>query len=373
MRPLRVLHVVFSLDAGGMENGVVNVSTALAPAEFEVHVCCLSRAGAFASRFPSPERVHVLGKKDGLSPSTVIALGRHIRRLSPDIIHTHNFGSLIYTIFAAPTAGSRILHGEHAELTAAELAPHRRLIRRLLYSRVRRIHTVSNSLRESLIRQGFPAGKIDVIVNGVDIARFRPGAKEDARRKIGLPINAILLGLVGRFGPFKRHAELINAFEQLAPSHPTLALVFVGGGGPLEEPTRRLAAASPFASRIHVAGFQPDPRPWYRALDLLVVPSVNEGLSNALIEAMASGVPALGHTACGNRDVIRDSVNGFLRDLSTPDQLCNALAGILASPDSLTGLRDAVRHTIETSFAFPAMVAGYERLYRQIAGTSPLG
>jgi glycosyltransferase involved in cell wall biosynthesis len=176
---------------------------------------------------------------------------------------------------------------------------------------------------------------------------------------------------VGRFGQYKRHLELIQAFEELAPAHPTLALLFAGGGGPLEDAVRRRAAGSPFASRIHFAGFQADPRPWYRALDLLVIPSVNEGLSNALLEAMASGIPALGHTACGNRDVIEDSANGFLRDLATPERLRDALAGILAAPDALPALGRAARATIEARFTFPAMVAGYERLYQRIAGGSP--
>ena len=367
MHPLRVLHVVFSLEAGGMENGIVNVSAALSPAEFEIHVCCLAFAGVFAERFSSPGHVHVLGKKDGLSLATIAGLSRHIRQLSPDVIHTHNLGPLIYTLLGSPSAGSRILHGEHAELTPIELAPHRRLIRRLLYSRVRRVHTVSQSLRESLVHRGFPGGKIDVIVNGVDTSRFQPGSKDEARREIGLPLDATLLGLVGRFGAFKRHADLIEAFEQLAPAHPTLALVFAGGEGPLEETVRRRAAASPFASRIHFSGFQADPRPWYRALDLLVLPSVNEGLSNALIEAMASGIPALGHTACGNVDVIRDSVNGFLRDLSTPSLLGTALAGILAVRHTLPALGQEARSTIQRQFAFASMVAGYERLYRETA------
>ena len=371
MRPLRVLHIVFSLDAGGMENGIINVSTALSPLEFEIRFCCLARGGRFVQRVPDPGRIHVLGKPEGFSPSTIAALSRHIRRIAPDVIHTHNFGPLIYTSLAAPASGVRILHGEHAELTPSELAAHRRIIRRVLYYRVNRVHTVSASLRESLIREGFPAGKIEVIVNGVDTAHFQPGPKEASRRETGLPVEGTLLGLVGRFGPYKRHAELIGAFEQLAAADSTLALVFVGSGGPLEESTRRRAAASPFASRIHFAGFQADPRPWYRALDLLVLPSTNEGLSNALLEAMASGIPAIGHTACGNADVIRDTANGFLRDVSTPARLCDSLASVLAIRDTLPALGHAARLTVETGFASQSMAAGYARCYRQIAEAAP--
>ena len=120
--------------------------------------------GRFVERFPHPERVHILGKAEGFSPRHRPALAAQIRRLAPDIIHTHNLGPLIYTALAAPGAKSRILHGEHAELTPAELAPRRLFLRRLLYRRVRRVHTVSDALRDSLVRQGFPGGKISVVV-----------------------------------------------------------------------------------------------------------------------------------------------------------------------------------------------------------------
>jgi len=370
---VRVLHVVFSLDAGGMENGVVNVSRALEQRGFEFHACCLSRAGKFAERFPNPGRVHVLGKTEGFSLRTIRALAACIRGVAPDVIHTHNFGPLIYTALAAPGRKNRILHGEHAELTPAELAPRRKLLRKFLYHRVARVHAVSPSLRDKLISQGFPAKKIRLVVNGVDCAQFVPGPRGEARAATGLPPEAVVLGLVGRFGEFKRHTEMIAAFERLPADGRDLRLVFIGSGGPLESSVRERAAASPCASRIQIAGFQEDPRPWYRSLDLLVLPSVNEGLSNALLEAMACGVPALAHAACGNADVITDSANGFLRDLGSPEALDIALAEALRSPNRLPALGQAARATAEAGFSIEATVAGYERLYRDLAGKSSPG
>jgi len=200
---IRVLHVVFSLDAGGMENGIVNASRELERRGHEIHVCCLSRGGRFVERFCRPDRVSILGKREGLSPRTVGKLAAEIRRVNPTVIHTHNLGPLIYTALAAPAWKSRIVHGEHAELTPAELAPHRLLMRRLLYKRVRGIHTVSEGLRRSLIQQGFPPAMIGVVVNGVDTARFTPGSRVQARKETGLPRDATVLGLVGRYGAFK--------------------------------------------------------------------------------------------------------------------------------------------------------------------------
>jgi glycosyltransferase involved in cell wall biosynthesis len=362
---LRILHVVFSLDAGGMENGIVNMSRALESRGHEIHACCLARGGKFVERFASPDRVAILGKAEGFSPSAARALAAHIRRLAPDVIHTHNFGPLIYTALAAPGSKNRILHGEHAQLSSGELSLRRRFLRRLLYGRVRRVHAVSNALRDSLIRHGFPARKIGVVVNGVDAGHFCPGPKEESRAQTGLPPHAIVLGLVGRFGEFKRHSELIQAFERLPLSGRDLQLVFIGGGGPLERQVRTRAAAGPCASRIRFAGFQQDLRPWYRALDLLVIPSVNEGLSNVLLEAMACGIPALAHPACGAAEVIEDAANGFLRNLGSPQAMEAALIEALRVPAILPGLGRAACLTVQSKFSFAAMVAGYERLYRE--------
>jgi glycosyltransferase involved in cell wall biosynthesis len=361
---MRVLHVVFSLEAGGMENGIVNVAHALESRGHEIHVCCLAHGGKFVERFPNPERIHILGKGEGISPVAVAKLAGQIRRAAPDVIHTHNFGPLIYTTLAVPGWKSRTIHGEHAELTPQELAPRRMMLRRFLYGRVRRVHTVSEGLKRSLIGQGFQPEKIDVVVNGVDTARFTPGSKAEARTETGLPPDGLVLGLVGRYGEFKRHLELIEAFERLQMEGRDLQLVFIGGGGPMEQAVERRAAKSPFRSRIRLAGFQNDARPWYRALDLLVIPSTNEGLSNALLEAMACGIPALAHTACGSADVITDGVNGFLRDVVTPDSLLGALHAALAAPDILPTLGAAARRTVEAHFSFSSMVDGYEALYR---------
>jgi len=145
---VKILHVVNSLEAGGMENGIVNVARTLEPRGFEIHVACLSGRGAFASRLPAPERVVVLGKGRGFSPGAVWRLTRHLSVLRPDIVHSHNLGALIYSALA--TLGGRrgiLIQGEHSQLTAEERRPYRLHQRRWLYRGCRAIHTVSTSMR----------------------------------------------------------------------------------------------------------------------------------------------------------------------------------------------------------------------------------
>ena len=366
--PLRILHVVTSLEPGGMENGVVNLARHLNPDQFSVHVCCLERAGAFQERLPAATKVSVLGKGAGFSVKTVVDLARLIGRTKPHLIHTHNLGPLIYSGLASVWGAWRpILHGEHAQLNNEELTPKRLRQRTVFFRACRRVHTVSHALRDHLIRLGFPGRKIEVVSNGVDAERFSPGPREAARRRLGLPVDAVVAGVVGRFGPFKRHNLLIEVFTRLAHERANFHLLVVGGGGAEQDRVTQQACASAAADRIHLVGFQQETAPCYQAMDLLVVPSINEGLSNALLEGMACGVPALCHEACGNGEVVAQGEDGFVFDLAEPDELSRRLQEALADPARLREMGRQARAKVLARFSLEVMVRNYERLYRELA------
>jgi len=365
---MKVLHVVNSLEAGGMENGVVNIARALAPRGFTNDVACVERRGAFADRLPESSQVLLLGKTGGFSPAAAWQLARVVGRLRPQIVHSHNLGGLIYSGLAT-MGGWRcaLVHGEHSLLTEEERQPRRLRQRRYLYRGCHTIHTVSTAMRKELILLGFPARKITAIANGVDLARFAPVDPAAVRGALSLPADALCLGIVGRFGPFKRHLQLIEAFEQIAPRFPKARLLIVGGGGSEEAAVARRVEASALRARIHVLGFQSDPRACYQALDLLVVPSANEGLSNVALEAMACGVPALVRAGCGHEQVITPGLDGWIEPLPTSEALAARLAEILAEPSRLVDFGRNARKKVAAHFSLESMIAAYEDLYRACA------
>ena len=365
---MKILHVVNSLDPGGMENGVVNLARAFEARGFASHVACLERRGTFADRLPASSKVVLLGKSGGFSPTAAWRLARAITQLRPDIVHSHNLGALIYSGLA--TLGGRrcaLLQGEHSQLTEEERQPRRLRQRHRLYRGCRAIHTVSTATREELVACGFPAGKIVAIANGVDTERFSPGDKLAARRALGLPPEAVCIGIVGRFGPYKRHGQLLEAFELIAPNLPAAHLLIAGGGGSEEAAITARAQSSQARSRIHLPGFQPDPRPCYQALDLLVIPSVNEGLSNAALEAMACGVPVLARSGCGHEQIIADGTDGWLNPLDSSADLAARLQEILAEPFRLVDFGRNARKKVAAQFSLESMITAYEHLYRACA------
>ena len=372
--PIRVLHVVNSLEPGGMENGVVNVASRLDPAAFQVQVCCLERVGKFAARLPGHVPVQVLNKQPGFSVWTVFSLARVIAQFGPSVLHTHNLGPLIYASLAKGLGQWQpILHGEHSQLNEDELSPRRMRQRRWLYHGCRCVHTVSESLRHHLLELGLTSEKWEVIANGVDTQRFRAGDRAAARRSLGLPGEGLVVGMVGRFGLLKRHTLLLDSFALLAQRMDNVRLLIVGGGGPEEQRVIEQAKASKVSARIHLAGFQNDTAPFYQAMDLLVVPSVNEGLSNAVLEAMASGIPAVCHTACGNAEVITSGADGFVAPLDNVEALAAQLQETLASPARLAWMGQKAREKVVGRFSLATMAENYARLYRElVVGSRPI-
>ncbi len=366
--PLKVLHVVTSLEPGGMENGVVNMTRALEPRGIEMHIACLERRGAFAERLPVPERVEVMGKQNGFSGKAVGRLAREISRVEPAIVHTHNLGPLIYSSLAT-VFGLRcpLVHGEHSQLTPEERQPRRLRQRRWLYRACRKVHTVSQGIQDELLALGFSPNRITLVTNGVDTGRFCPGDRSAARMALGVPRDATLVGVVGRFGPFKRHDVLLDAFEQLAAENESLHLLIAGGGGSEEGRITQRVRESVLQPRIHLTGFRQDPLPCYQALDLLAVPSVNEGLSNAALEAMACAIPVLANVGCGHEQVIRTGTDGVIADLNSPEALSRQIRALLENRGALEEAGRRGRQTVETRFSLKAMADAYERLYRNAA------
>jgi glycosyltransferase involved in cell wall biosynthesis len=368
---VRVLHVLDSLAPGGLENGVVNVARRLNGQGFDIHSACLRFRGDFAERMPEPEKVVVMGKTTGFSFKAVRALRKHILQVQADVIHSHNLGTLIYAALA--TLGGRthpIVHGEHGQVQKQDLTPKRLAQRRWLFKLCHSVHVVSSSVRDNLQDLGLdPQKKIVVTPNGVDSQRFSPSLDcAAAKRDLGFPGEAIVIGIVGRLVALKRHEMLFAAFEKLAPQWPSLRLLVVGDGGVDREHIISLIKAHPFADRILWAGHQDDLPKYYRAMDLLAAPSEIEGLSNAVLEAMACGVPVLAHSACGNAEVIEDGLTGYLSDIHDAATLAACIEARLKDAASLAQCGSGARETVLKRYSMEAMAECYRKLYRDAAG-----
>ncbi|MGC8742763.1 MAG: glycosyltransferase [Verrucomicrobiia bacterium] len=365
---IKILHIVLSLEPGGMENGLVNVANILQDNGFDIYVCCLEKEGDFASRMPVKSNIFVLNKPPGISIKTAIRLSKLIRQLQPQIVHSHNFGPLIYATMAKYLSPNFVLlHGEHGMIKKEDSSKSKIILRKLCYKNCDLVHTVSEGLKKYFIEQGFPEKKIIALTNGVDTARFKPGNREAARQFTGLPSDAIVLGIVGRFDAGKRHIALIDAFNRLGEKYKDLYLLIVGDGGTDCKQVKEFINASPFKERIKVAGYQKEMVPFYQAMNLLVIPSLKEGFPNVLLEAMACGVPALANPTPGTAETISPDVDGLIANLENTDGITHSIENAIKDIKRLEILGKNARVKVEKKFSLESMARLYADAYRKLA------
>ncbi|OIP09512.1 MAG: sugar transferase [Betaproteobacteria bacterium CG2_30_68_42] len=372
--PPLIAHVVAHFGTGGLENGMVNLLDHLPAGAYRHAIVCLDGYTGFRDRFARTDiAFHALGKKPGKDPAVWGRLWRLLRSLRPDIVHTRNLSAL-EAQFVAAAAGVRArIHGVHGrDVFDLDGSRYRRL-RRLARALVHRYVAVSRDLARWLeTGVGVPAQRIVQIYNGVDAARFHPRA--GARPRIGPEGFAgedhIVIGSVGRMAEVKDYPSLVRAFVELVSAQPALKerlRLAVIGEGVARERCIALLNETGCAQLAWLPGERDDIPELMRAFDLFVLPSLGEGISNTILEAMASGLAVVATRVGGNPELVEDGVTGTLVPANDPQALARALARYLAEPERLREHGRAARKMAQESFSIEAMAGSYLRTYDDVS------
>jgi len=362
---LRVQHVVLSLQPGGLENGVVNVINGLDPERFESSVCCLKRGGEFARRIADPRvQVHEMGWVGGNDLRLPFRLARLFRESGTQIVHTRNAEAFFYGFLGAKLAGvPAIVHSEHGRTFDDRRV--RFTLQRWMTRFTDAVFAVSGQLKADLVRHvGLPDHAIDVLYNGVDLDRFGDtSSRERQRAAWGIVPGELVIGSVGRLVPVKNYGLLLRAVaESGLPAHVVLV-----GEGTQREPLLAQAQALGIHERVHLLGHCDNVNELLPALDIFVLPSLSEGMSNTLLEAMAARLPPLVSDVGGNREIVRDGTDGLVFASGDAAGLGTRLR-LLCQDESLrTRLAAAARERVLEAFDIRAMVQRYEQLYQRVA------
>lgn len=375
--PPLILHVIHHLVVGGMENGLVNLINKMPPHRFRHAIACVEDYSEFRQRLQRPE-VEVIAMHRSRIGNTALRTKffQLCRRLRPAIVHTRGPSGLD-ALLPARLAGVRhSVHGEHGwnvnDLHGKAWKPV--LLRRLHSPLVDRYITVSKDLERYLIeRVGISASRITQIYNGVDTERFVPAP----HKSVGtLPDgfadgDSIVIGTVGRIQAVKDQETLIHAFAALVRQSPEasrrLRLAIVGDG-PLLQDLRQLIESLGMSSRAWLPGSLSNISEVMRAMDVFVLPSLNEGISNTILEAMATGLPVVATVVGGNPELLEEGKTGRLfKPGDVPSLTC--LLNEYFSDASLLRLHacSARRHAVER-FGLDSMVENYQAVYEKLCG-----
>ncbi|OYY94877.1 MAG: sugar transferase [Hydrogenophilales bacterium 28-61-23] len=371
-KPVLIAHVVYHFGTGGMENGMVNLINRLPTAEFRHVVISLTDHTEFRQRIHRDDiRFVDLDKRPGHDLSWMGRLYSLLRELRPEIVHTRNLNALEAQFVAAAARVPARVHGEHGrdvfDLEGKNWKYN--LLRRAARPLVHQYITVSRDLAGWLSNTvGVSNRRLSQIYNGVDSDKFHPrGARRPEVGPAGFLSGATcVIGSVGRMAAVKDYPTLVRAFiHACQQGEPAAGLrLLLVGDGPSRQECQTLLDQSGFAGRAWLAGNRDDSAELMRAMDVFVLPSLGEGISNTILEAMSTGLPVVATAVGGNPELVSPGETGLLFKPGASETLARALLDYAADPVRIANEGRAARARIERDFSLEHMVEGYRAVYR---------
>ncbi|WP_374480962.1 TIGR03088 family PEP-CTERM/XrtA system glycosyltransferase [Zoogloea sp.] len=370
-RPL-IIHIVYSFDVGGLENGIVNLINRMPVERFRHMIVALAYCSpSFCQRIQRSDVEFVsINKGAGHGFKLYPKIYRMLRQLKPAVVHTRNLAALEMVVPAWLAGVPLRLHGEHGWDNSDPDGRSRKyqFVRRLYSPFVSKYIALSRTIESYLVdRVGIEAERIRRICNGVNADRFVPAA---TRRDIaGSPFNdpeLFVIGTVGRQQAVKDQATLVHAFAAFVRGNPEAArrarLILVGDG-PLAASLADLVKGEGLDGSVWMAGERSDVPEIMRGLDMFVLPSQAEGISNTLLEAMASGLPVVATAVGGNPELVVDHQTGLLVPPQDPERMAQAFDVLFSDSTAARAMGQAGRERVLTNFSMDAMMGNYLALY----------
>lgn len=365
----RVLHLITRLPIGGAERMLLGVLRNLDATRFDSIVCCIQDRGELADEVESLGiPVHALGlmERGGFDRWVVPALRRLIREQKVELVHSHLYHANLYGRLAAWREGIPIIASVHNTYTRRKW--HRHLINRLLARVTFRITAGSADVERDIISHDHVAPeKVLRLPNCIDLDRVMTSlSPAAAKQQLGFDSADLVIATVGRMEEQKGHAFLLDAFAGLRqmPELEGMPLrLLVIGDGRLKAATEKHAADLGIAAACRFPGSIKDLADVYRAIDVFVMPSLWEGLSLAMLEAMAAGLPMVATDVGGARDVLGDSVRGMLVPAADAGALARAIRDLLLDAESRSAMADSGSRHVRENYSVSALSRQLAELY----------
>ena len=359
-----ILFLSTSSGPGGAERVISNLAASLDPAKYRA-VLCLFRPGWIQERSESRGvRTYIIPTQGMMDWRWVLRVMKLLQQEQVDLIHAHEFDANVQGTFAAMMSGVPLVATVHGKNYFWEKSR-----RRLAYRWVSRRATmvaVSENLKQFIVEKvGVSTGRVKVLYNGVDALPHCDRAEVDeCRKELGLPKDDQIVGVVGNLYPVKGHQYLIDSIPAVLESCPNTSFVFAGRGH-LETELKVQVHRLGLDSRVHFLGLRQDIPRVLAMLDVFVLPSLSEGLSMAILEAMIAGKPVVATQVGGNPELVIDGETGFLVPPRDSQALASSVVTLLTNRQQAAQYAERGKHRAEGQFSLGTMVSSYQSLYAE--------
>lgn len=357
---MKIMHVSFSLNMGGLENVILNLCGGLNKDEFSQSVCVLSDELGLKSQFDESNiPVVSFSKKKGIDLDLVLRLKKFFRDNPADIIHTHNPTALLYGGLAAVLSGKKIVHTEHSNLMQGKKLMN--FAESMLFRMVKGLVCDTEEVKRIVHKnQGISLDRIKVICNGVDIKKFSVDIDNSENNK-----EIFTIGNVARLTLIKDQKSMIKAVQILKEKGRKVKFI-IAGDGELKKELASFASECEVTDQIKFLGERYDVVEILRTFNAYVLCSLYEGMSVSLLEAMSCSLSCIVTEVGGNVELIKDGVNGFLVPVKDPESIASCVEKLMDDSDLCKKMGQNNRRLVEEKYSLKAMCKGYEKIYEEV-------
>jgi glycosyltransferase involved in cell wall biosynthesis len=356
-RRLTILHTESSLGWGGQEHRTFKEMVGLAKLGHRLLLACQPGAKFAARAHEAGFEVFEVRMRNSFSVGAVLKLAALIRRQQVDVVNTHSGRDSILAGLAGRLAGRLVVRTRHLALPITS---------RFTYTTLpHHVVTVSESVRRYLVSEGVPEGRASTVYTGIDPAVLELDGPATLRCELGLPADTPLVGAVAILRQKKGHRRIVEAAPAILAACPQAHFVFAGDGPQLDNLKAQIAAAG-LSERFHLLGLRRDVANVLADLDLFVLPTEQEALGTAYIEAMAKGLPIVGSRVDGVPEVVADGENGYLIDPFDVAALADRVSQLLTDAPLRARFGEASRARAKTRFHVDTMCREMLALYRRL-------
>lgn len=359
---MKVLHVEMGRHLYGGARQVAYLLDGLAEFPGEYGLVCEEGAEIARAINNKAVQVHPLQSCGDPDVSFIFRLRRLLRRERPDLLHIHSRRGNMMSALAGWLENIPMVYSHRVD------NPPHEFDLRAKFPLFRKIITISDGIRQVLLKAGVPEAKVICIPSAVDTGRFKPLAgREHFLREFNLSDGPVL-AMIAQLIPRKGHAVFFEALPQVLARHPNVqTLIF--GRGPLEDELHSLVRERGLEPQVRFAGFRTGMENVIPHVSLVIHPAFMEGLGVALLEAAACGVPIVACRAGGIPEIVRDRINGRLLEPGDSAGLAKAIIDLLDNPGLLDEFGKAGRKLALEHFSIPRMVADNRQVYVDLLGS----
>lgn len=364
---VKVLHVTYDMRIGGTEQVIVNLIKGSDADLIDMSILCIeSPLGPFADDLIAAGiKITALTRKPGFDTGLISQIRQHIKHNEIDIVHCHQYTPYVYGVLGALFSKAKVIFTEHGRFYPDSSSWKRKLINPLLNKLTSSCTAISQATRQALVEfENIPEKSIDVIYNGITPLVIDSHQQATLAKQLNIPSNTLCIGTIARLDPIKNHTMMLKAFKRVLESGVKAKLMIVGDG---EEKNTLLNLIEELAIEEHVimTGYEPKPQNHLALMDIYLLPSLSEGTSMTLLEAMSIGKPCIVTHAGGNPEIVLDQQTGFVTPNNDELAYAQAIIELSAQPDTQRKFGQAAQQRFENIFSAKQMAKSYEKLYLQ--------